>query len=393
MLSYDQPHPTLITFSSSSSSSSSNSSNRAILNPAHQTPFPAASFSLLNKQLTRKPSSSRMTDPEDSTAKALVTDLERTSINAQPEHDHGSKMQSAPEHEPHYGQVDAPATTVESHSPEEHAHSQTESTSENSRSNYTSRGTLLPSSLSTSQLPGMTTEHDYFTPQETTRSTHESEHQDGETSVLSEEEEGVETKATETHVGDGPRRRSGSTVSASALAAAVSALPPMHPTPVSSVVGTVVEGKDGEVVTIEQTLPPPSHLAPLPPSSSLPSTELASETMPANTSADPAATATTSTIMPSSSTAAEGMDAGVSVAGSSGVPPPSTETIDPVASYSAWRKKKDTETSQGTQAVMEVFLKQHSAYDVLPVSYRQIVLDTTLLVKKALSVLMQYSKD
>ncbi|KAF9278011.1 AMP-activated serine/threonine-protein kinase regulatory subunit [Mortierella alpina] len=70
---------------------------------------------------------------------------------------------------------------------------------------------------------------------------------------------------------------------------------------------------------------------------------------------------------------------------------PATENIDPVASYSAWRKKKDTEMLQGTQAVMESFLKQHSAYDVLPVSYRQIVLDTTLLVKKALSVLMQYS--
>ncbi len=70
---------------------------------------------------------------------------------------------------------------------------------------------------------------------------------------------------------------------------------------------------------------------------------------------------------------------------------PATENIDPVASYSAWRKKKDTEMLQGTQAVMESFLRQHSAYDVLPVSYRQIVLDTTLLVKKALSVLMQYS--
>ncbi|CAO3572653.1 unnamed protein product [Mortierella alpina] len=70
---------------------------------------------------------------------------------------------------------------------------------------------------------------------------------------------------------------------------------------------------------------------------------------------------------------------------------PATENIDPVASYSAWRKKKDTEMLQGTQAVMESFLKQHSAYDVLPVSYRQIVLDTTLLIKKALSVLMQYS--
>ncbi|KAG0091924.1 AMP-activated serine/threonine-protein kinase regulatory subunit [Podila epicladia] len=69
----------------------------------------------------------------------------------------------------------------------------------------------------------------------------------------------------------------------------------------------------------------------------------------------------------------------------------STENIDPIASYSAWRKKKDTETLKGTQAVIESFLKQHSAYDVLPVSYRQIVLDTTLLVKKALSVLMQYN--
>ncbi|KAF9181319.1 AMP-activated serine/threonine-protein kinase regulatory subunit [Haplosporangium sp. Z 11] len=70
--------------------------------------------------------------------------------------------------------------------------------------------------------------------------------------------------------------------------------------------------------------------------------------------------------------------------------PPATEIIDPIASYSAWRKKMDSESAEGTQAVMESFLKQHSAYDVLPVSYRQIVLDTTLLVKKALSVLMQY---
>ncbi|KAG0040751.1 AMP-activated serine/threonine-protein kinase regulatory subunit [Podila clonocystis] len=90
-----------------------------------------------------------------------------------------------------------------------------------------------------------------------------------------------------------------------------------------------------------------------------------------------------------SSTAASGAGAGGEGIGTllSG----STENIDPVASYSAWRKKKDTETLKGTQAVMESFLKQHSAYDVLPVSYRQIVLDTTLLVKKALSVLMQYN--
>ncbi|KAF9902223.1 AMP-activated serine/threonine-protein kinase regulatory subunit [Linnemannia zychae] len=77
-------------------------------------------------------------------------------------------------------------------------------------------------------------------------------------------------------------------------------------------------------------------------------------------------------------------------AGAGAVDVLATENIDPIASYSAWRKKKDTENLQGTQAMMETFLKQHSAYDVLPVSYRQIVMDTTLLVKKALSVLMQY---
>lgn len=36
-----------------------------------------------------------------------------------------------------------------------------------------------------------------------------------------------------------------------------------------------------------------------------------------------------------------------------------------------------------------MFLKQHTAYDVLPVSYRLIVMDTTLLMKKALAALIQ----
>ncbi|KAJ2344957.1 hypothetical protein GGF43_005336, partial [Coemansia sp. RSA 2618] len=35
------------------------------------------------------------------------------------------------------------------------------------------------------------------------------------------------------------------------------------------------------------------------------------------------------------------------------------------------------------------FLKQHSAYDMIPVSFRLIVLDTKLLVTKALSALVQ----
>lgn len=41
------------------------------------------------------------------------------------------------------------------------------------------------------------------------------------------------------------------------------------------------------------------------------------------------------------------------------------------------------------QSLMCSFLKQHTAYDVLPVSYRLIVFDTRLLVKKALNALVQ----
>lgn len=41
------------------------------------------------------------------------------------------------------------------------------------------------------------------------------------------------------------------------------------------------------------------------------------------------------------------------------------------------------------QNLMRCFLKEHTAYDVLPVSYRLIVFDTRLLVKKALNVLVQ----
>ncbi|ORY94606.1 hypothetical protein BCR43DRAFT_525787 [Syncephalastrum racemosum] len=42
-----------------------------------------------------------------------------------------------------------------------------------------------------------------------------------------------------------------------------------------------------------------------------------------------------------------------------------------------------------TQTLMRSFLKEHTAYDVLPVSYRLIVFDTHLLVKKALAGLVQ----
>lgn len=45
-----------------------------------------------------------------------------------------------------------------------------------------------------------------------------------------------------------------------------------------------------------------------------------------------------------------------------------------------------------TQTLIRSFLKEHTAYDVLPVSYRLIVFDTHLLVKKALAGLVQNGK-
>ncbi|KAG2188626.1 hypothetical protein INT44_001381 [Umbelopsis vinacea] len=47
------------------------------------------------------------------------------------------------------------------------------------------------------------------------------------------------------------------------------------------------------------------------------------------------------------------------------------------------------DSNDNLQDLVRGFLKQHTTYDVLPVSYRLIVLDTQLLVKKALAALMQ----
>lgn len=44
------------------------------------------------------------------------------------------------------------------------------------------------------------------------------------------------------------------------------------------------------------------------------------------------------------------------------------------------------------QSLMCSFLTEHTAYDVLPVSYRLIVFDTRLSVKKALDALVQNGK-
>ncbi|KAF9128527.1 AMP-activated serine/threonine-protein kinase regulatory subunit [Mortierella sp. 14UC] len=133
--------------------------------------------------------------------------------------------------------------------------------------------------------------------------------------------------------------------------------------------------------TLDPVPPPVSELAPHSTASLLQPVSSLTSALAQNLTLDP------TTHLHPASAAGPGPGAG---AGTGAVDVLATENIDPVASYSAWRKKKDTENLQGTQAVMETFLKQHSAYDVLPVSYRQIVMDTTLLVKKALSVLMQY---
>jgi hypothetical protein len=50
------------------------------------------------------------------------------------------------------------------------------------------------------------------------------------------------------------------------------------------------------------------------------------------------------------------------------------------------------ESNDNLQDLVRSFLKEHTTYDVLPVSYRLIVLDTQLLVKKALAALMQNGK-
>ena len=67
---------------------------------------------------------------------------------------------------------------------------------------------------------------------------------------------------------------------------------------------------------------------------------------------------------------------------------PSTDNFDKEMT----RSMPSSEQVCEIQALMCSFLKEHTAYDVLPVSYRVIVFDTRLLVKKALSALVQNGK-
>ncbi|KAJ8656554.1 hypothetical protein O0I10_007877 [Lichtheimia ornata] len=79
---------------------------------------------------------------------------------------------------------------------------------------------------------------------------------------------------------------------------------------------------------------------------------------------------------------------------SSSPPPPSNEDHESLLLESpspppAATTATDLEEPCEIQTHMRSFLKQHTAYDVLPVSYRLIVFDTRLLVKKALGALVQ----
>jgi len=55
--------------------------------------------------------------------------------------------------------------------------------------------------------------------------------------------------------------------------------------------------------------------------------------------------------------------------------------------------RHDANTShEPVQRAIRAFLKVRTSYDVLPLSFRLIVLDTALLVKKSLSILIQNGK-
>ncbi|KAI9023632.1 hypothetical protein CLU79DRAFT_749439 [Phycomyces nitens] len=60
-----------------------------------------------------------------------------------------------------------------------------------------------------------------------------------------------------------------------------------------------------------------------------------------------------------------------------------------MASSSDCQSQSNASKDESIQVLIESFLKEHTAYDVLPVSYRLVVFDTSLLVKRALTALMQ----
>ena len=52
----------------------------------------------------------------------------------------------------------------------------------------------------------------------------------------------------------------------------------------------------------------------------------------------------------------------------------------------------DTETLDKDPVYPSVALRKHTCYDLLPVSFKVIVFDTSLLLKKALTALIQHGE-
>ena len=64
---------------------------------------------------------------------------------------------------------------------------------------------------------------------------------------------------------------------------------------------------------------------------------------------------------------------------------PTTQTAPPIQLQYAW---PDADASIAQQRIRD-FLKVRTSYDVLPLSFRLIIFDTSLLVKKSLTILIQ----
>jgi hypothetical protein len=70
-------------------------------------------------------------------------------------------------------------------------------------------------------------------------------------------------------------------------------------------------------------------------------------------------------------------------------PPPDVKmAADPTPAPRAPLSQVDREQMEGLRAI-RAFLKVRTSYDVLPLSFRLIVFDTALLVKKSLNILIQ----
>jgi hypothetical protein len=72
-------------------------------------------------------------------------------------------------------------------------------------------------------------------------------------------------------------------------------------------------------------------------------------------------------------------------------PPPTRSRLRAWCAHGRLQSAPD-DTADTSQRTIRAFLKSRTSYDVLPISYRLIVLDTALLVKKSLNILNQNGK-